>query len=609
MAIENAINCFFPTNIWSINFNNNVINVGEFWYCSNSLDPMAADKVLCAEITLNTDEPTSQFSAVTQYSNCYDCWSNNYGLFVFESCSGSFRFPLVIDVSALTEPFFSTFIDGTYYIECEVNGFPVSGCFFTKEPFLPTLKQYEEIEFELQNFGADIVRGVVGITAFTGCQECLLNSPVIYEVSNCAIDGQTDYVQLPNNSFVLNDLISYTDGIDEFCGVIAGLSESSVPEYTFVSYYGNDVRCDDCLEQANNKYLITNCVDSNIQQVVWGSQLFQNGSVSNLQFGGGCYEVSGQTTDPVTLNLFLDFEPQPTCTSCLECNGIIYEYAYCDEPTVKVGEVLSYQIIPVGSVFYHPNEDLYVLRLNAIPQPIVGINFTLYSAIIGNDCLSVVPPVGVWNANICGTDIQISLTIIGGVGNVGEIRQVLWGENELFCVELIREGSFNTNSFVSTSIVYNSCEECASGTTIGLRTVNCYTQEIEVIDLSYSAWTQVTNYANFSDFTPFNCLLDSNGYCRTFPEICPVTPVGNLVGLNDQYLNCPICIALNPEPPNMTFSAGTEYLVCNICDDCCGSGATSTSIVPPHPTWTRPDGNAVVLLDAVSLGGMFGLNS
>jgi len=55
-----------------------------------------------------------------------------------------------------------------------------------------------------------------------------------------------------------------------------------------------------------------------------------------------------------------------------------------------------------------------------------------------------------------------------------------------------------------------------------------------------------------------------------------------------------------------TFSAGTEYTVCNICEG--PSGYTSTLITPPHPTWTRPDGNAVVLLDAVQLGGMFGLN-
>jgi hypothetical protein len=46
-----------------------------------------------------------------------------------------------------------------------------------------------------------------------------------------------------------------------------------------------------------------------------------------------------------------------------------------------------------------------------------------------------------------------------------------------------------------------------------------------------------------------------------------------------------------------------------ICEDCCQSGTTATVIKPPHPTWSRLNGDAVVLLDAVQLGGMFGLNA
>lgn len=52
------------------------------------------------------------------------------------------------------------------------------------------------------------------------------------------------------------------------------------------------------------------------------------------------------------------------------------------------------------------------------------------------------------------------------------------------------------------------------------------------------------------------------------------------------------------------LSAGTENKICII--DCSGN---TTSIVPPHPTWTNEQGKAVVLLDAIALGGMNGLNS
>ena len=73
------------------------------------------------------------------------------------------------------------------------------------------------------------------------------------------------------------------------------------------------------------------------------------------------------------------------------------------------------------------------------------------------------------------------------------------------------------------------------------------------------------------------------------------------------YFNQFLCRAQNI--PEITYSAGTEYTVCVICNDCCSSGATATSVSVPHPVWTRPDGKAVMLLDAVQLGGMFGLNS
>ena len=55
---------------------------------------------------------------------------------------------------------------------------------------------------------------------------------------------------------------------------------------------------------------------------------------------------------------------------------------------------------------------------------------------------------------------------------------------------------------------------------------------------------------------------------------------------------------------NAPLSAGTESKICII--DCSGDTIT---IIPPHPTWTNEYGKAVVLLDAVVLGGINGLNS
>ena len=60
----------------------------------------------------------------------------------------------------------------------------------------------------------------------------------------------------------------------------------------------------------------------------------------------------------------------------------------------------------------------------------------------------------------------------------------------------------------------------------------------------------------------------------------------------------------NVEEALAPLSAGTENKICII--DCSGN---TVSIVPPHPTWTNEQGKSVVLLDAVALGGMNGLNS
>jgi hypothetical protein len=68
--------------------------------------------------------------------------------------------------------------------------------------------------------------------------------------------------------------------------------------------------------------------------------------------------------------------------------------------------------------------------------------------------------------------------------------------------------------------------------------------------------------------------------------------------INPSYLFPNVEEALAP------FSAGTEYKECII--DCNGN---PTSMSPPHPTWLNDQGKAVVLLDAVVLGGMNGLNS
>jgi hypothetical protein len=57
-----------------------------------------------------------------------------------------------------------------------------------------------------------------------------------------------------------------------------------------------------------------------------------------------------------------------------------------------------------------------------------------------------------------------------------------------------------------------------------------------------------------------------------------------------------------------TYSAGTESTICVICCPCT-NGATITSVIPPHPTWTNTQGDVIVQLNAITLGGPNGLNN
>jgi hypothetical protein len=70
----------------------------------------------------------------------------------------------------------------------------------------------------------------------------------------------------------------------------------------------------------------------------------------------------------------------------------------------------------------------------------------------------------------------------------------------------------------------------------------------------------------------------------------------------------PIMFFDNVEDALAPLSAGSESKVCVICCPCGSSGGTVTSVSAPHPTWTNLAGKSVVLLDAIQLGGINGLN-
>lgn len=172
-------------------------------------------------------------------------------------------------------------------------------------------------------------------TLSSGCDGCLNSSFLTYEVINC-IDNIGRYVGL-SSSYYAGHLISYVDVLGEqYCGVVGDLPVFVGQEVTFISDYGlfvdngGEVTCDECNSQVAEQRILTNCITGE-DEIVWNSLFFNGGESSNLSSSDGCFSVGNVVTgETVTINEFLNFDPQPNCQECIQCNGIQYNYTTCN---------------------------------------------------------------------------------------------------------------------------------------------------------------------------------------------------------------------------------------------------------------------------------------
>jgi hypothetical protein len=604
---SNSINCYNGVEL-NINFSGRTVNNGEIW---SAVGQVGKFQISCVEITDSlTDNPLASISAQTQYTNCYDCYTNNYGIYILSLCNSIGESAYFIDVSQFGPSFFESSTGFTqttvFYLEFLIQGQVVQGCFSFGSPRVTTQDRYESF---LTN--GILSQNLIGYTAQTDCETCITNSPLVYEVRSC--DGITTYyVSLPTDEYV-NNLISFTDGIDEFCGNVKGRA-NELPTHTFVSDYGKNAKCNICQDQVNTKYRIVNCVDSNINYTVYGSQLFQNGQVSNLSFNEGCFEVSGTTEDPIDLNLFFDYEPHNDCNDCIECSGVFYQYSLCSDPGVLVGEILSYQVIPIGGVFWHPYHSAWCIRETA-SNSASGVYDTFYSVFTGT-CDSFLTPV-TWSAAGCDNTLISNINIVtDGSRSFAETVQAMWSTNKLFCVTLAgppsppMSGDTYFSSLLDVSnnnIVYTDCLDCYNNTNVGVTTINCNTSEVGNYNLTYLEWGVLTNFGGFGSQGYSNlCFNDIYDNCWTILE-CPTSLGFSSLIPVETYFNCPTCKIFNPEPKEPPRSANTEI---NFCQEICTeSGTTVVTIIPPHPIWTDGYGTQVTELNMITLGGENGLNN
>ncbi len=331
MALDNATYCQGENRPLSVNFNGNIPSIGEVW---NTLNIISLEEPVpyCVTITTGVTEVTSTTLLTTQYTDCYDCMSNNYGVVVVTDCIGGDIRGNQYFLTLESFGFLPT-IDATYYLTFLISSPRGSNLITT----CVTVNRRGGIQQLTENeYNSGVANGQIGVvqivpTLETDCQDCLSGNSLSYEVQRCT-DGETDYVLLINDSFI-DHIIAYSDGVNEYCGTVVGLGTGGFP-FTFINDYGlggdgGSATCDDCLATENQKVLLQSCTDSEYTEVVWAASLFGTGDISNLSTDSGCFIVSGLTDAEVTINNYLNFDPQPGCEPCIECNGIVYSYETC----------------------------------------------------------------------------------------------------------------------------------------------------------------------------------------------------------------------------------------------------------------------------------------
>jgi hypothetical protein len=140
---------------------------------------------------------------------------------------------------------------------------------------------------------------------------------------------------------------------------------------------------------------------------------------------------------------------------------------------------------------------------------------------------------------------------------------------------------------------YNDCLECLQNNGFSFIVTACTVSELG----------GPVNSSQFNEFpiNKFYTLCSNAGEfegCLCFEVVGIIPePYPFIFGISGPYSDCNC-----QEPPR---SANTETIICETCD----GGQTVFEVTPPHPVWTDGYGTSVTQMNAVTLGGMFGLNS
>ena len=308
------------------------------------------------------------------------------------------------------------------------------------------------------------------------------------------------------------------------------------------------------------------------------------GDVVSTDFEGNivCVKIVGTSQYLPTLTVLNQYE---NCTKCIACNTANYTVTLCNQPMSSI-TITTNSYLMIGnyiqfgdncwevtaSQIYNPSPDSYVI----VATHCNGCQTTKTPRYYLQDCDGGVVPFPII--------LQVDNTVVSG--DVVSIN-----------IEGLSFGCMIVGD-VAVDVPYNyifldgtkqkSCEAC-------------YTNNLTLATVLFSpcsdpniVYEGLFTSASINQFNEGNFIFAFGGpECYTALEpgtTCPFLLTNTYYPVY-YYPSCEICY--------QPLSAGTEYKVC--VRDC--SGTTFSSVSVPHPTWTNNQGKAIVLLDAVQLGG------
>jgi hypothetical protein len=185
-----------------------------------------------------------------------------------------------------------------------------------------------------------------------------------------------------------------------------------------------------------------------------------------------------------------------------------------------------------------------------------------------------------------------------------------------YCFEITDSADEPTGTFTATTNTFNSCYDCLVNNFTIVSLVACDDESITLVfPISAFGYIPIIDQVIYAEIE-FNDRGDFTTYTKCFKviEVIQVSENGYVTDYEPNFSNLNQIIFNNFSIENgcneclFGFSAGTESTICVVCCPCT-TGETISSVSAPHPTWTNGQGQAVIQLNAITLGGPNGLNN